>query len=54
MGKIDAQSQARMDGMAYALKIAKERGIDGLIEVVGKRMDSVTKRRVAVYRLRKD
>src|SRR5699024_2891194 len=30
MGKIDAQSQARMDGMAYALKIAKERGIDGL------------------------
>lgn len=30
MGKIDSQSQARMDGMAYALKIAKERGIDGL------------------------
>ena len=27
---------------------------DGLIEVVGKRLDSVTKRRVAVYRLRKD
>lgn len=25
MGKIDSQSQARMDGMAYALKIAKER-----------------------------
>lgn len=30
MGKIDAQSQSRMDGMAYALKIARERGIDGL------------------------
>nr|DAD75963.1 MAG TPA: dissimilatory sulfite reductase D [Siphoviridae sp. ctX926] len=27
---------------------------DGLIEVVGKRLDSVTKRRVAVYRLIKD
>ena len=30
MGKVDAQMQARMDGMAYALKIAKERGIDEL------------------------
>lgn len=30
MGKVDAQMQARMDGMAYALKIARERGISGL------------------------
>ena len=30
MGKVDAQMQARMDGMAYALRIARERGIDGL------------------------
>ena len=30
MGKIDKEQKARMDGMAYALKIAKEKGIDGL------------------------
>lgn len=30
MGKIDAQSQARMDGMAYALRIAKKEGVEGL------------------------
>ena len=30
MGKIDSQSQARMDGMAYALRIAKKEGVEGL------------------------
>ena len=30
MGKIDKEQKARMDGMAYALKIATEKGIDGL------------------------
>lgn len=28
MGKVDAQMQARMDGMAYALRIAKREGIE--------------------------
>lgn len=30
MGKIDSQSQARMDGMAYALRIAKKEGVGGV------------------------
>ena len=30
MGKISKEEQARMQGMSYALRIAKERGIDGL------------------------
>lgn len=37
MGKIDAQSQARMDGMAYALRIAKREGIEGLEEELKRR-----------------
>lgn len=30
MGKISKEEQARLQGMSYALKIAKEKGIDGL------------------------
>lgn len=30
MGKIDATTQARMDGMAYALRIAQKEGVEGL------------------------
>lgn len=30
MGKVDIQTQARMDGMAYALRIAKKEGVEGL------------------------
>ena len=30
MARIDKEEQARREGMAYAFKIAKERGIDGL------------------------
>lgn len=30
MGKIDAQMQARMDGMAYALRVAQKEGVEGL------------------------
>ena len=37
MGKIDAQMQARMDGMAYALRIAKREGIEGLEEELKRR-----------------
>lgn len=37
MGKIDSQSQARMDGMAYALRIAKREGIEGLEEELKRR-----------------
>lgn len=37
MGKIDAQSQSRMDGMAYALRIAKREGIEGLEEELNRR-----------------
>lgn len=37
MGKIDAQMQARMDGMAYALRIAKKEGIEGLEEELKRR-----------------
>lgn len=29
MGKIDKEQKARMDGMAYALKIAKEKVLMG-------------------------
>ncbi|MGN0416952.1 hypothetical protein [Anaerostipes faecalis] len=37
MGKVDAQMQARMDGMAYALRIAKKEGIEGLEEELKRR-----------------
>lgn len=30
MGKISKEEQARLQGMSYALKVAKEKGIDGL------------------------
>ena len=30
MGKIDKIEQARREGMSYALRVAKEKGIDGL------------------------
>lgn len=32
MAKVNKEEQARREGMAYALKIAKEKGIDGLEE----------------------
>ena len=32
MARIDKEEQARRDGMAYALRIAKEKGIDALEE----------------------
>ena len=34
MAKLDKEEQARRDGMAYALKIAQERGIEGLEEEI--------------------
>ena len=30
MAKISKEEQARREGMAYALRIAKEKGVDGL------------------------
>lgn len=30
MGKISKEEQARLQGMSYALRVAKEKGIDGL------------------------
>lgn len=30
MGKIDSSYQARLDGMAFALKVAEKNGIEGL------------------------
>lgn len=32
MAKLDKEEQARREGMAYALKVAREKGIDGLEE----------------------
>lgn len=32
MGKINKEEQARLQGMAYALKVAQEKGIEGLAE----------------------
>ena len=32
MGKINKEEQWRREGMAYALKVARERGIDGLAQ----------------------
>lgn len=32
MAKVNKEEQARREGMAYALKVAKEKGIDGLEE----------------------
>lgn len=34
MAKVDKYEQARRDGIAYALKIAEERGIEGLREEI--------------------
>ena len=35
--KISKEEQARRDGMAYALKVAKEKGIDGLEDEIKRR-----------------
>lgn len=48
MAKIDKQELARREGMAYALKIAKEKGIDGLEEEL--RWRNATKLPIAVKR----
>lgn len=34
MAKINKEEQARLQGMAYALKIAEEKGVDGLREEI--------------------
>lgn len=39
--KISKEEQARRDGMAYALKVAKEKGIDGLEDEIKRRGCSI-------------
>lgn len=39
--KISKEEQARRDGMAYALKVAKEKGIDGLEDEIMRRGCSI-------------
>lgn len=46
MARIDKEEQARREGMAYAFKIAKERGIDGLEKEL--RLRNITKLPVAI------
>lgn len=41
MAKVDKYEQARRDGISYALKIAEERGVDGLREEI--RYRNITK-----------
>ena len=48
MAKIDKLEQARREGMAYALKIAKENGIDGLEEEL--RFRNIIKAPIAISR----
>lgn len=37
MGKIDKMEQARREGMSYALRVAKEQGVDGLEQELRRR-----------------
>lgn len=37
MGKIDKMEQARREGMSYALRVAKEQGVDGLEQELERR-----------------
>ena len=46
MARIDKEEQARREGMAYAFKIAKKRGIDGLEKEL--RLRNITKLPVAI------
>lgn len=48
MAKMDKEELARREGMAYALKIAKEKGIDGLEEEL--KFRNITQLPVAVKR----
>lgn len=46
MARMNKEEQARREGMAYAFKIAKERGIDGLEKEL--RLRNITKLPVAI------
>ena len=52
MAKVNKEEQARREGMAYALKIAKEKGIEGLEEEI--RFRNIIKAPIAISRAKVD
>ncbi len=52
MAKVNKEEQARREGMAYALKIAKEKGIEGLEEEI--RFRNIVKAPIAISRAKVD